>query len=71
MDSPVKQHDNVDSPVRQHDPDSSCAVLFAWLHMPLHFNGANSEMLLLLYRCAFSVELSYQNEFCNHHLEDW
>lgn len=41
-------------------------VLFVWLHMPLHFNGANSKMLLLLYRCLFNVELSYQKEFCNH-----
>jgi hypothetical protein len=58
----------VDSPVQQRDTDFSYAVLFIWLHMPLHFNGANSEMLLVLDRGSFSVELSYSNEFC-HHLE--
>ena len=65
----------MDNPVQQHDPDSLCAVLFVWLLAPLHLsgymppihcNGANSEMLLVLYGCLFSVELSYPNEFCNH-----
>ena len=37
--------------VKQHDPGSWYAVLFVWLHMPLHFNGENWEMLLVLYRC--------------------
>jgi hypothetical protein len=57
----------VDSPVKQHDQDCVRAVLFVWLHMPVCLNGANSEMLLVpLYRCSFSVELSYLNECCNH-----
>jgi hypothetical protein len=57
----------VDSPVKQRDQDSLYAVSFVWLHMPVRLNGANSEMLLvLLYWCSFSVELSYPNECCNH-----